>query len=45
MEWVQLEFTKDRDYENGDIVADAIGAIVGMIISMLWVKHEKRRLQ
>jgi len=42
MEWFQLEFT-DRDYENGDIIADSIGAIVGMIISMAWVKAEKKR--
>jgi len=44
MEWVQLEFTHgDRDYENMDIVADSLGAIVGMIISMLWVRAEKNR--
>lgn len=40
MEWVQLKFT-DRDYENGDIVADSVGAIFGMIISMLWVKRRR----
>jgi VanZ family protein len=42
MEWVQLKFT-DRDYENMDIVADTVGAITGMIISMYWVKVEKRK--
>ncbi|TDW99467.1 VanZ family protein [Dinghuibacter silviterrae] len=41
MEWVQLRFT-DRDYENGDIVADSLGAITGMIISMLWVRRQRR---
>lgn len=41
MEWVQLRFT-DRDYENGDIVADSLGAISGMIISMLWVRRRRR---
>ena len=40
MEWFQLEFT-DRDYENGDIVADSIGAITGMVISMAWVRARK----
>jgi VanZ family protein len=43
MEVVQLKFTKDRDYENGDIVADSIGAIVFMIISMIWVKAERHK--
>jgi VanZ family protein len=43
MEWVQLKFTADRDYENMDILADSIGAITGMIISMLWVRAEKRK--
>jgi VanZ family protein len=43
MEWVQLEFTKDRDYENLDILADSLGAISGMILSMLWVRSEKKK--
>ena len=44
MEWVQLRFTHgDRDYENMDIVADSLGAILGMIISMLWVRAEKNK--
>src|ERR1700744_1888981 len=42
MEWVQLRFT-DRDYENADIIADSIGAIFGMIVSMLWVKRHRAR--
>lgn len=42
MEFVQLYFT-DRDYENGDIVADSAGAISGMIVSMLWVRQQRRR--
>lgn len=42
MEFVQLWFT-DRDYENADIAADSVGAIVGMIISMAWVRAERRR--
>ena len=43
MEWVQLEFTHgDREYENMDIVADSLGAITSMILSMLWVKKKKR---
>jgi hypothetical protein len=41
MEFVQLYFT-DRDYENGDIVADSLGAITGMIVSMLWVRRRRR---
>lgn len=46
MEWVQLKFTHgDRDYETMDIVADSLGAIIGMIISMLWVRAEKARAQ
>ncbi|HTJ13988.1 MAG TPA: VanZ family protein [Dinghuibacter sp.] len=43
MEFVQLYFT-NRDYENGDIVADSLGAISGMIVSMLWVKRERARV-
>ena len=42
MEFVQLCCT-DRDYENGDIAADSLGAITGMIISMLWVKRVRAR--
>lgn len=42
MEFVQLYFT-NRDYENGDIVADSVGAICGMIASMLWVRQQRRR--
>lgn len=43
MEWVQLEFTSDRDYENMDIVADCLGAICGMIVSMSWVRAERKK--
>lgn len=43
MEIVQLKFTKDRDYENGDIVADSLGAIVFMIVSMIWVKAVRKK--
>lgn len=43
MEVVQLEFTTDRDYENMDIVADSLGAVCGMIVSMGWVRAERKR--
>ncbi|MDP9230720.1 MAG: VanZ family protein [Bacteroidota bacterium] len=33
MEWVQLKFIPNRSFDKGDILADAIGCLVGLFFS------------
>ena len=43
MELFQRYLATDRDYEVGDIIADCTGAMVGMVISMSWVRAMRAR--
>ena len=40
MEFVQLYFVKNRSFDTGDIMADAVGCVIGLIYS--WSRYIKK---
>jgi len=40
MEFVQLYFVKNRSFDTGDIIADAVGCVIGLIYS--WGRYIKK---